>query len=105
MAPMSVIDVVTISSPGSGSMAAIAVWTAAVPEARATAWGTPKVAATSASNAGVCAPFVAVRVPERMTSVRRSSSSSPSVRPDAAWSEGSSTGVLTRVPSAGAVPG
>jgi hypothetical protein len=34
-APMSVMGEVTISSPGSGSMAATAVWTAAVPEARA----------------------------------------------------------------------
>jgi hypothetical protein len=38
---MSVIAVVTISSPGSGSMAAIAAWQAAVPELTARACDTP----------------------------------------------------------------
>ena len=41
MAPMSVIGVVMISSPGSGSIAATAVWTAAVPEVTARACGMP----------------------------------------------------------------
>ena len=80
---MSVIAVVTISSPGSGSMAATATCTAAVPDAQATAVRTPSSSAKRASSAETCVPFVLVSVPLAIASRRNASSSSPSVRPDA----------------------
>jgi hypothetical protein len=50
---------------------------------------TPSIDPNSASSRGVIAPFVAVNVPESMTS-RRSSITDPSkLRPEASWSFGS----------------
>ena len=46
-----------------------------------------------------------ILVPEVITSVSRSISSWPSVRPDAAWSVGRERGEVTRVPSAATVRG
>src|SRR6478609_7416281 len=94
---MSVIAVVTISSPGSGSSDATAACTAAVPELHATAWRRPVSTATRASSSGVCVPFVAVRVPESMTARSRSSSATPNERPLASWSDGSPSGTAPNV--------
>ena len=63
-APMSVMDVVTISSPGLGSIAATAMCTAAVPEEQACAFFTPRVAAKRSSRILVKEPLVLVKVPE-----------------------------------------
>ena len=78
---MSVIGVVTISSPGSGSMAATAAWIAAVPEAQAEAWVTPISAAKSAAKRLTKVPLVLVSVPLRIASVTSAISSSPRRRP------------------------
>ena len=51
---LGLIDVVMISSPGSGSIAAIAVWTAAVPEVTARECGMPNRLANACSNALTC---------------------------------------------------
>ncbi len=88
---MSVMDVVTISSPGSGSMAAMAQCTAADPDEQAKACFAPTLTANSVSSRLLNCPLVAVRVPLRMASVSRAISSSPRVRPDASWSEGRAT--------------
>ncbi len=72
---MSVIGLVTISSPGSGSIAAIAVWTAAVPDAQAYTCFTPSLSANSCSSFFTNLPFVLVRVPLAITSDRLVSSS------------------------------
>ena len=98
-APMSVIAVVTISSPGSGSSAATAAWIAAVPELHATAWRRPTSPATRRSSSGVWTPFVAVSVPDSITARSRSSSAAPKVRPLASWSEGSPSGAALNVGS------
>ena len=87
---MSVIDVVTISSPGSGSIAATATCTAAVPDAQATA-RVPSISAKRVSSAETWVPLVLVSVPLAIASRRSTSSSSPSVRPDASWSDGSTS--------------
>ena len=65
---MSVTDVVTTSSPGSGSTAAMAPWMAVVPDEHATAFGTPWAAATAASSRLTIVPLVLVRVPDSSTS-------------------------------------
>ena len=62
---MSVIDVVMISSPGSGSMAATAACTAAEPDAQATACWTPSSSAKRFSNRATSVPLVLVSVPDR----------------------------------------
>src|SRR4051794_2964209 len=86
---MSVIEVVTTSSPGSRSSPARATCTAAVPEAQATTCSTPSMSATAASKRLVNSPLVAVSVPLSSTARRASSSSGPNERPLASWSEGS----------------
>ena len=78
---MSVMGVVTISSPGSGSIAATAAWTAALPEASATTCSTPRRSASAASRYLVCDPFVAASTPLVTTAVSAASSSSPKDRP------------------------
>ena len=88
MAPMSVIGVVTTSSPGSGSIAATAACIAADPDEHATTWGTPSSAANSSSSCLTKQPLVLVRTPCSRTSASRESSSFPRLRPDAAWSDG-----------------
>src|SRR5262249_52861975 len=88
-APMSVTGEVTISSPGSGSRAAIAVWTAAVPDAQACTYRRPRWPAKRVSSVLTKRPFVLVRVPVRIASATAATSSSPSVRPEASWSDGS----------------
>src|ERR1700730_2812517 len=92
---MSVMAVVTISSPGSGSIAATARCTAAVPDAHAIAWRTPRISAKRASSAGTCGPLVLVSVPLSRTWERSASSSSPKVRPLASWSDGRTSGGCT----------
>ena len=81
IAPMSVIGEVTISSPGSGSMAATAAWIAAVPEAQAETCVAPISAANSAAKLLTNLPLVLVSVPLRIASVTSAISSSPSRRP------------------------
>ena len=80
---MSVIAVVTISSPGSGSSAAIAQCTAAEPDAHAITCFTPSISASARSKRATRVPLVLLSVPDAMTSERSASSSAPSVRPDA----------------------
>jgi hypothetical protein len=91
-APMSVIEVVITSSPGSRSSATRAVCTAAVPDEQGTTKLVPNRAATSASSAGVWGPFVAVSVPDAITSPSSVSSSAPNERPEASWSDGRGRG-------------
>src|SRR5262249_16748939 len=88
IAPMSVIGVVMISSPGSGSMAATAVWIAAVPEVTARACRVPCSSAKAASKAFTWVPLVQLRVPELMTARRSANSSSPRSRPLGSVSDG-----------------
>jgi hypothetical protein len=90
-APMSVIGVVTISLPGSGSTAATAQCIAAVPEVHANAWATPSRSAKSRSKALTNEPLVGVSVPLRIASLTSSISRVPSDRPLAFWSEGNTT--------------
>ncbi len=90
---MSVIDVVMISSPGSGSMAATATWIAAVPDVQAQACFAPQSDAKRSSKLRVKLPLVGVSVPLWIASARFAISSAPSVRPLASWSEGSSSGL------------
>ncbi len=78
---MSVIDVVTISSPGSGSTTATAACTAAEPDAQAMACETPIMSATACSNRATIVPLVLVRVPERRASATSASSLSSKLRP------------------------
>ncbi len=80
-----------ISSPGSGSIAATAMWTAAVPDAHAQANLAPSFSAKRVSSALVNLPLVLVNVPLASASVTAAISSAPSVRPEASWSEGSFT--------------
>ncbi len=53
-----VIALVTISSPGPTPAAKAAAWRAAVPEEKATAWGTPQRAATASSKSLTAGPWV-----------------------------------------------
>ena len=62
-APMSVIAVVMISSPGSGSIAATAAWIAAVPDEHAYANLAPTDSAKLLSSSLTKVPFVGVNVP------------------------------------------
>ena len=87
-APMSVIDVVMISSPGSGSIAATATCTAADPDASATANSAPIIAAKRFSRVAQAVPLVQVSVPVSITLASSASSSCPSVRPLLSWSDG-----------------
>src|SRR5579859_2569213 len=91
IAPMSVIDVVTISSPGSGSTAATAAWIAAVPDVVQRQNGVPTCSANRFSKRVTIVPLVQFSVPDAMTSARSSSSSLPNDRPVAFASEGSVT--------------
>ncbi len=99
---MSVTDVVMISSPGAGSTAATATWTAALPEAQAMTCCTPSISASAASSALVWAPFVAVSTPLWMTSVNAAISSGPKDRPLASWSDGNRIWVTSFLWSFGA---
>src|SRR5260221_540908 len=90
---MSVIDVVTNSSPGSGLMAEIAAWIAALPEAMAWQCFTPIRAAKERSRVLTKFPLVLVSVPLRSASVTAAISSAPSVRPVASWSDGRTIGL------------
>ena len=68
-APMSVIEVVMISSPGSGLIAATAMWIAAEPEVQAYANFAPSFSANFCSSILPNLPFVVVKVPLFRTSV------------------------------------
>src|SRR6266542_3659115 len=85
---MSVIGVVMISSPGSGSMAAIAQWTAAEPEEQAMTYFAPSSSEKRCSRVAHAIPLVQVRVPLSITLTSSATSSAPSDRPDASWSDG-----------------
>ena len=80
---MSVMEVVMTSSPGSGSIAAIAACMALVPEDAATECVEPIRSAKRCSSAATIVPFVLVSTPLSMTARTAAISSSPSVRPDA----------------------
>jgi hypothetical protein len=86
---MSVIEVVMISSPGSGSTTATAACTAAEPDAQATACSTPISSATAFSKRLTIVPLVLVSVPDRRASATSWSSASSKLRPLASWSFGS----------------
>src|SRR5258708_24349687 len=88
---MSVIEVVMISSPGSGFTAATAAWIAAVPEVVHRQNGVPTSSANRFSKRVTMVPFVQFSTPDSMTCARRSSSSVPKDRPVAFASEGSVT--------------
>src|SRR5579862_1348854 len=94
MAPMSVIGLQMISSPGSGSTAATAVCTAAVPEVVVRQNGSPSHLANRVSNSRTIVPFVQLRVPDWITRLRSASSSSPKDRPLLSPSDGSTSLVL-----------
>src|SRR5580704_5137860 len=64
---------------------------AAVPEAQACAFLTPRVAAKRSSRVLVNDPFVLVRVPEWIHWASNSSSGKPKSRPVMSWSEGNVT--------------
>ena len=78
---MSVMEVVMISSPGSGSRPATATWTAALPEAQAMTCSTPSSSLSEASSCLVNEPLVAVSTPLSRTAVSASISSGPNERP------------------------
>src|SRR5699024_2914356 len=80
---------VMISSPGSGSTAAIAAWIAAVPELDALARREPMYWGNSRSSTTVCPPTVEFSRPLRITSAAARTSSSPRVRPEASETPGS----------------
>jgi len=81
-------DVVMISSPGSGLMAANAQCTAADPLEHAQANFTPSSAANFFSSVLTNSPLVLVSVPVRMAAATAWISSSPNVRPVWSWSDG-----------------
>src|SRR5512144_2377875 len=87
-APMSVIGVVMISYPGSGSTAAIAQWTAAEPEEQAMTYFAPTSSEKRCSRVAHAAPLVHVRVPLSITLTTSATSRAPSDRPEASWSDG-----------------
>ena len=88
---MSVIGVVTTSSPGARPSAAIAPCIAAEPEAQATAWRRPTAWAKACSKRGTKVPRVEFSVPLRSARATISHSSDPSVRPVKSPSLGSSS--------------
>ena len=91
--PMSVIGVPISSSPGSRSSAATMQCIAAEPEVQAKACFTPIIAANSSCSSRTWSPLVAVRQPESSASLRKASSVPSKLRPEAAWSLGSGSGV------------
>ena len=78
---MSVIDVVMISSPGSGSSAATAAWTAALPDAQATACSHAEQLGERGLELLGERALGRRQGPAARTSARASSSSAPNERP------------------------